>query len=638
MAVTLVGIVRLIFVEPGICMHRMFPFLLILFGGFALNVPTVGAQTIFSESFNTPAESLRLHGDAAMDRLDAQGAFLYLPDQARAEITGVAIPAREGSITFWLRPMWDERDARSHTIFSARWDDGRQGYLAVSYGWWEPLGAKRLYFVVNNQQSMHCSAPYRFERDQWTFVVVSWSSGTSGRCAIYADDERVVEHRAPFHYGNFTSTGPWFIGSDRGATDQRQRSSEFAIDELRILDRALSDRDVRELYRAPGALPFTASRTEWEWMRKTLELPVHERRAADGTLLESRAVFDEDIQWAISKDAADRTLARVKSAGFNVYVPCVWHGRGTHYPSRVTDADSRLVGAIADGYDPLSYLIKRAHELGIEVHPWFTVVRREWERYPEFYPKGTPDGAYDVHNAQFRDFIVSMMLDMVERYDVDGVNLDYIRAMGICVSDACKEDYKKHSNYELPADYVLRYVSGAARNRIQAWQDSAVANIVERVASAARKSKPGIVISIDGHPKPPSEKRALDGRDEVTWANNGWVDVIFGMDYRKRFDDVTLDAARAHLSDPRKLHPLFGNYERIDNRVLPRASELITRYVQFARRKWPGSGVGFYILTQFSDEQVRALRAGVFRENARTAWPNVPQQPDPIAHRTVAHP
>ncbi len=579
---------------------------------------------VLYEPFDSPTTAIQLKGDARLIP-EGQGHALHLPDHAYAELPLVSpISAQRGTITFWLQPRWQENERQSHVFLSMRWDDGKQGYLAVSYGWWEPLGEKHLYFIVNNQQSMHCSTPYQFERDQWVLMTMSWSSGTNGRCAIYVDDQKVAELRAPLT-GNYKSTATWFIGSDQGATEQRQRAADFAMDELRIFDYEFSDLEVRTRYRAPDARVFTAGRTEWDWMRKTLALPVIERRAADGTLLETRAVFDEGHQWAASKEAADRALQRVKSAGFNVYVPCVWHGRGTHYPSRVTDADARLASTIAAGYDPLRYLIDRAHALGIEVHPWFTVVRREWERYPQFYSDGTPEGAYDVHHPQFRDFIVSMMLDMVERYDVDGVNLDYIRAMGLCLSDACKADYQKHSNHNLSADAVLRYVSGAARDRIEAWQDSAVTNIVERFATDAHKKKPGIVISMDGHPKPPNEKRALDGRDEVTWANQGWVDVIFGMDYRKRFDDVTPDAVRAHLADPRKLYPLFGNYERIDSGVLPRSNELISRYVQFTRRKWPGSGIGFYIFTQFNDEQLRALRAGVFRENARTAWPTAVQ-------------
>lgn len=616
-------------------MFRIAFLVVILMCGSSVAAPArTGAPPVYQATFDVPTPNVRLVNGAKLDSTEANGAVLSLRENAHAEILGVPISLRRGSIAFWLRPFWDEHDTRSHVILSARWDDGRQGYLAVSYGWWEPLGAKRLYFVVNNQQSAHCSTPHRFERDVWVFMVLTWNSDASGRCAIYVGDEKVVERSAAFT-GDYTTTGPWFIGGDQGATDQRQRASEFAIDALRIFDRALNDHEVRQLYRAPDALAYTKRRNEWDWMRATLALSAIERRAADGTLLESRAVFDEGHQWAMSKDAAERALQRVKSAGFNVYVPCVWHGRGTHYPSRVTDTDPRLVAAIADGYDPLRYLVDRAHALGIEIHPWFTVMRREWERYPQFYPKGTPDDAYDVHHPQFRDFVVSMILDVVERYDVDGVNLDYIRAMGICMSERCKDDYTKFSGHELSADYVLRYVSGTAHNRIQAWQDSAVADIVKRVASAAHKRKPGIVVSVDGHPKPSGEKRALDGRDEVTWANNGWVDVIFAMDYRKRFDDVTPDAVRARLTDPLKLYPLFGNYERVDDRVVPRANELITRYVQFARRRWPGSGVGFYIFTQFTDEQLRALRTGVFREHARTAWPNASLHQDPIAQRTV---
>jgi hypothetical protein len=52
---------------------------------------------------------------------------------------------------------------------------------------------------------------------------------------------------------------------------------------------------------------------------------------------------------------------------------------------------------------------------------------------------------------------------------------------------------------------------------------------------------------------------------------------------------------------------LFGNYDKRDNKVTPRSGKLVNSYVEFARRKWPGGGVAFYLYGQLSGEQVASL-------------------------------
>lgn len=573
------------------------------------------------ETFDQPNAKIQLKNGATVIADKAHGGLLHLPGDASAVLPlEDAISAREGTITFWVRPQWANDDRRSHVLLTARWNDGKQGYLAISYGWWEPLGINRLYFIVNNQQSLHCSSPHRFLRGTWVMVTARWTSGKNGDCALYVNDVKVAGHSAPLN-GRDETSHELYIGSDDGATDRRQRIADFQLDRLRIYRTALSERAIRSMYQSAEALRYTAGRKDWAWMGDTLKLPASERRAEDGTLLESRVIFDEDLHWAYSKESADKILSRVKAAGFNVYVPCVWHGRGTHYPSPVTKPDERLQAAIDGGYDPLAYLIEKAHELGIEIHPWFTVMRREWDKHPEYYPDGTPEGAYDVHSQEFRDFIVKLMLDVAERYEVDGINLDYIRAMGICTSTPCKDNYKKNTGNDLQADYYLRFVAGTARNRIEAWQDEAVTDIVTRVANGARKIRPTIVISVDGHPKAKNEVRPLEGRDEMAWANTGLVDVIFAMDYRKRFDEAALDVVYADLADPRKLYPLLGNYDRIDNKAVPRSGDLINKYVEYVRQKWPENGSAFYIFNMLSDDQTDVLQKRSYAIQAKPNWP-----------------
>ncbi|WDT80450.1 MAG: family 10 glycosylhydrolase [Candidatus Manganitrophus sp.] len=121
------------------------------------------------------------------------------------------------------------------------------------------------------------------------------------------------------------------------------------------------------------------------------------------SLFESRAIFDEGLAW-ITKDLAEKLLTRIKKAGFNVFVPCVWHGRGTIWPSDLAPWDTRKVRV--PGFDPLENLIKLAEKYEIEIHPWFTVSLRQRDFLPqlEFFEQRFKEELLDRHLI----FIVSV--------------------------------------------------------------------------------------------------------------------------------------------------------------------------------------------------------------------------------------
>ncbi len=339
----------------------------------------------------------------------------------------------------------------------------------------------------------------------------------------------------------------------------------------------------------------------------------------NGQETENRVLFDEDMAWATSKEATDRILARVKEAGFNVYVPCVWHGRGTYYPSAVAPADPALKGRIASGEDPLEYLVEQAHRLGIQVMPWFTVVRREGGLFPHWRSEGTNESAFNVHDPAFRRFVVDLMTDVVRRYPIDGINLDYIRSMGICRSDGCKADYASRFGRDLDRDVAMRKVPfhpGAAS--IATWNAEAVTAIVRAFAQAAKALRPELVISVDAHPLHPD--LTIQGQDAIEWVNQRWVDVIYNMDYRKEVDLERMRKTRAALKEPERVILLAALFDLEDKRVTPRRPDEVVGYVALTRRLWPGSGIAFYHFKQLTDAQMKALREGPFLRPAMPRW------------------
>lgn len=546
---------------------------------------------------------------------------LRLKTGAYAEaLGGPQIKASGGTISFWVYPLWPKDDSTSHPFASLAWNDPKHSYLAITFGWWEPEGNNRLYFIVSNQESIHCSVPYKFEREAWTMITVTWESGANGYCKLFVNGSKVASQEQSFA-GHYVGRGPLYIGTDRGTTQALGRSANALLDQLLLYSHPFSEDEARRSYEEQEKDLEGATARKWRWLEEGLAIQKPFTRTTRGEVLESRVMFDEDMHWAVSKESADIILSRVKAAGFNVFIPCVWHGNGTYYPTALTNPDPKLADIISK-YDPLEYLIEKAHRLGIEVHPWFTVMRRENSRYSKFFGKGVPDGAYDVHNQEFRKFIVDLMVDVVRRYKVDGVNLDYIRAMGLCTSDSCRADYNRKTGRNFWADYSLRGLLGEARNRLEGWQDQAVREIVDTFSRQAKEINPDIIISVDGHPKPKTAHRPLEGRHEVGWMNDGVIDVVFAMDYRETIDYEQINAVRRDLHKPERLIALFGNYDRRSPtaRAVPRSGTLVAKYAYYAQRQWPSSGIGFYIYGQMTDEQVAALRNGPFKDAAMPSW------------------
>lgn len=586
--------------------------------GYSKSVETLISPPIPSVVLEPgPKGIFRLHGNADFKRSEI-GSSINITRRGWAEFTPkVQLCTDSGTLAFWIFPRWNDKSINSNPMVSFLWDDPRNGYFAVSYGWWEPTGIGRLYFILNNQDFVHCSLPCKFVSDYWSLVTATWQNGKDGYCRLYIDGERVAESHKSF-YTSFRPRGPVFLGTDKGTKDQRGRSCDALFGKVMLFDEALSDKQVMQLFKSQLKNPVAANEKKWKWLHDGLKLPLKETRTADGKLVETRAIFDEDIRWATSRDETDKILATIKQAGFNVYIPCVWHGKGTYFISSVARHDPRLTARISSGDDPLAYLVKKAHALGIEVHPWFTVVNRETDEYRDYYDTGTPDKAFNVHSDKFKNFIETMMLDMIRKYDIDGINLDYIRSMGICTSKACRDNYEKLIGYSFWTDYALRHINGKARNRLEKWQDDAVRNIVEVLAVHGKAIKPDLIISVDGHPKPKDKARPLEGRNEIDWLNKGLIDLIFAMDYRECIDYENIDKVRSELRYANKLIVIFGNYEKKDGRAVPRSGKLVADYAEYSRRKWPGSGVAFYLYWQITSEQTIALKNGPFKERAFT--------------------
>lgn len=99
-------------------------------------------------------------------------------------------------------------------------------------------------------------------------------------------------------------------------------------------------------------------------------------------------------------------------------------------------------------YDPLAFAIEQAHKHGLEIHAWlnmnlvftgseeniFNNPNHICQRKPEWIVEDFRDGQksywLDVGLPEVRNYLADLISELVENYDVDGINLDYIRYPG----------------------------------------------------------------------------------------------------------------------------------------------------------------------------------------------------------------
>jgi len=571
---------------------------------------TPPAERLTPSEGDVPAR-LTLRGTAhVLDGKTETG--LQLPTDAYAEWNPQQGPTTDaGTLSMWVKPLWPAGDRQSHTFATFRWSGSDQSYFALSQGWWEPQGRGKLYVVLSNQQYVFCFTPWIFDYtlylpNQWTMLGITWQSGNPGYVRLFVDGKAICERELAFTGGRH-ALGPVYLGSDRGTgVDPKGRPSDMIIKDVLTAARPWSVDEMRRAYARGGG----SDRPKWI-------LAVARDDPSGDVTHERRVMQDEDMRWASSKLEMQRRIARIKSAGFNVYMPCVWDGGQAFYAASNAPTSPTVRDPLDLQYDPLAYLIALAHREGIAVHPWFIVAGRPpGSTLPESYSTGGPAGAYNVHSAEFRDFVVALVVDVARRYDVDGINLDYIRAIGPCSNKECLDSYARKYGRSLPQDWQSQEQGESVPSLIE-WNRSAVTDIVRRISSGTRKLRPHAVLSIDTVPF--DHSRQHQGLDEENWLHAGLIDALMDMTYDDPIDIYGVDRAVKAFT-PASQVVLVRNYDWFGDTWANRSGNVMADYIRLIRTRWPGAGVGFYQYGHLDSEQILWLGRGVFKQTAAPNW------------------
>ncbi|UOQ52675.1 glycoside hydrolase family 10 protein [Hymenobacter cellulosivorans] len=157
----------------------------------------------------------------------------------------------------------------------------------------------------------------------------------------------------------------------------------------------------------------------------------------------------ENIDWPSSRTLTPeqqrreyrRILDVQQRNGINAVFVQVRPAADAFYQSELEPWSKWLTGqqgkAPSPAYDPLPFLIEEAHARGMEFHAWFnpyrasmdSVTRRlapnhPFKQHPEWFLRFGGKLLFNPGLPEVRNYITQVILDVVRRYDIDGVHFD----------------------------------------------------------------------------------------------------------------------------------------------------------------------------------------------------------------------
>ncbi len=234
---------------------------------------------------------------------------------------------------------------------------------------------------------------------------------------------------------------------------------------------------------------------------------------------EFRGLWVTRWDWAsgATPGKIDEIVNDAASGHFNVILFQVRGAADAYYPSNLEPWGRMLTGSLGGnpGWDPLAYMIQKAHERGIQVHAYINVYT-VWDLCPSLPPRVGPEPLYyklerehgltsgknnglqwdNYRNVLCSDgylwatpasgfadeHFLAVAKDLADRYDIDGLHLDRIRYGGRYTS--C--DPVSEAIYGAPCSLTTAYGD---------WQRAQVNGTVEKFYKQIVRDHPDLWLS-----------------------------------------------------------------------------------------------------------------------------------------------
>ena len=329
-------------------------------------------------------------------------------------------------------------------------------------------------------------------------------------------------------------------------------------------------------------------------------------------------------------------LDRASALHLNAVVLQVRPACDALYNSKLEPWSEYLTGVMGQEpspyYDPLEFAVAEAHNRGIELHAWFNPYRAHHpiakspisanhisKTKPYLVRQYGAAMWLDPGEKEVQDYSIKVILDVVKRYDIDGVHIDdYFYPYKEKGPDGKILEFPDDHSY---IDYIKSKSLEKSKKKVvlnrDDWRRSNVNVFVERLNREIHKEKNWVKFGVSPfgiwRPGFPKTIKGFDSYQEIysdskLWLNQGWMDYCSPQLYWK--------SAQANLNyrdllgwwssqNTKKRHLWPGNYtSQTIEPVKPWPSSEITHQIDLTREQAGASGNLHFSMQSLMPENV----------------------------------
>jgi uncharacterized lipoprotein YddW (UPF0748 family) len=215
------------------------------------------------------------------------------------------------------------------------------------------------------------------------------------------------------------------------------------------------------------------------------------------------------------------------------------------YQSQIEPWSEYLTGTMGEApapfYDPLAFVVEQAHQRGLELHAWFNPYRArhlsaKTPASPNHISKTHPQlvrhyGKYlwlDPGEKEVQEYSLSVVMDVVKRYDIDGIHFDdYFYPY--------KENDSSGNEMDFPDDPSWQRFGARGKLARDDWRRENVNTLIQNVYKSIKATKPWVKFGVSPfgiwRPGNPEQIKGYDAyaklyADSRKWLGSGWLDYL----------------------------------------------------------------------------------------------------------------
>lgn len=214
-------------------------------------------------------------------------------------------------------------------------------------------------------------------------------------------------------------------------------------------------------------------------------------------------------------------------------------------------------------------------------------------------------------NAENREYELAAIRELVRDYDLDGLQLDYIRYPGDewCYCSACRVNFEQGIGRRLN-DWPAQVLTGGKyENAYREWRCNVITSFVAEVREEVKGFGRKIMLSAAVYPDPENARNGVM-QDWPRWIKEGLVDFVCPMNYTESIWEMR-SRTKSGIAAAGGRVPVYPGLFAAYSETHYQAPDMLAAQIAAAREQGAGGFVLFELKDFVLDETLPLLRLGV---------------------------